>query len=265
MSAGESRCLVHNSSYTFGLWWLNGARAKRVRGTRAVFRRIVDMSWWKNWLGRKSVNDSALEMRQPGQKLMSLDERMAFRREMVFEAMREVLVQHGLPPLSYKLNVARLDSRGHRYAVMVDLVPQLAGRVVDSPGEWLVMEEQAAETANHRYRVRISNVYWRLEPQGFSAAHHAELNTTVRQPVAKTPMPVPAMASVAAPAGLGKSTSVPLDDFPDTQLDDRGSADEPISQEELLAFEQAILRGQNSHQPVHLGSRTYQTDYMPLV
>ena len=62
-----------------------------------------------------------------------------------------------------------------------------------------------------------------------------------------------------------------FDDFPDTQLDDRLSKDkaisqdEPISQEELLAFEQAMLRGQAAQQPVHLGSRTYQTDFMPLV
>jgi hypothetical protein len=62
-----------------------------------------------------------------------------------------------------------------------------------------------------------------------------------------------------------------VDDFPDTQIDDRLSRnrsigqDEPISQEELLAFEQAMLRGQAAQQPVHLGSRTYQTDFMPLV
>ncbi|HRK38489.1 MAG TPA: hypothetical protein PK347_08875 [Burkholderiaceae bacterium] len=218
------------------------------------------MSWWKNLLGRKTLNDSAMAARQPGQKLMTLDERMAFRREMVFEAMREVLVAHGLPPLSYKLNVARLDSRGHRYAVMVDLVPQLAGRVVDHPGEWLVMEEQAAQNANSRYRVRIANVYWRLEPQGFSPAHHAELMAAHQQTA--SPKPVPLAPAFAQKAAAGSDD--PAEDFPPTQLDDRQWVDEPISQEELLAFEQAVKRGQTSHQAVHLGSRTYQTDFMPL-
>ena len=222
------------------------------------------MSWLKNWLGRKTLNDSAMGMQQPGQKLMTLEERMAFRREMVFEAMREVLVKHGLPPLSYKLNVARLDSRGHRYAVMVDLVPQLAGRVVDSPGEWQTMEMQATETASSRYRVKISNVYWRLESQGFSAAHHVELSAArVPEPVPVPPQPV--VAQQMAKTAVNKSVPGAADDFPDTQLDDRRSRDEPISQDELLAFEQAIQSGQNTQQPVHLGSRTYQTDYMPLV
>lgn len=221
------------------------------------------MSWLKNWLGRKTLNDSAMGMQQPGQKLMTLEERMAFRREMVFEAMREVLVKHGLPPLSYKLNVARLDSRGHRYAVMVDLVPQLAGRVVDFPGEWQTMEMQATQTASSRYRVKVSNVYWRLESQGFSVAHHAELNTV--RAAESVPIPEPVMPSYAGKSAVSKSVPGAADDFPDTQLDDRRSRDEPISQEELLAFEQAILSGQNTQQPVRLGSRTYQTDFMPLV
>ena len=227
------------------------------------------MSWLKNWLGRKTVDDSAMEARQPGQKLMTLDERMAFRREMVFEAMREVLVQHGLPPLSYKLNVARLDSRGHRFAVMVDLVPHLAGRVVDSPGEWQVMEDQAAQMATSRYRVRISNVYWRLEHQGFAAAYHAGSVAVAQQP---KPSPVhTAPVLVPKKANSQASAQKQVDDFPDTKIDDRLSRnrsigqDEPISQEELLAFEQAMLRGQAAQQPVHLGSRTYQTDFMPLV
>ena len=227
------------------------------------------MSWLKNWLGRKTLNDSTMEARQPGQKLMTLDERMAFRREMVFEAMREVLVQHGLPPLSYKLNVARLDSRGHRYAVMVDLVPLLAGRVVDSPGEWQVMEDQASQTAVSRYRVRIANVYWRLEPQGFSAAYHAGTATTVLPP---KPAPVHvAPTLVQKTVNSQPAASMQFDDFADTQIDDRHAKgksigqDEPISQEELLAFEQAMSQGQAAQQPVQLGSRTYQTDFMPLV
>lgn len=220
------------------------------------------MSWLKNWLGRKTLNESAIGMQQPGQKLMTLEERMAFRREMVFEAMREVLVNHGLPPLSYKLNVARLDSRGHRYAVMVDLVSQLAGRVVDSPGEWQIMEVQAAQTASERYRVKISNVYWRLESQGFAVAHHPELSAA--RFVESVPAPVPMAPTHAQRTTAYKPAQGQTDDFPDTQLDDRRSKDEPISQEELLAFEQAILSGQNTQQPVHLGSRTYQTDFMPM-
>lgn len=221
------------------------------------------MSWLKNWLSRKTLNDSAMGMQQPGQKLMTLEERMAFRREMVFEAMREVLVKHGLPPLSYKLNVARLDSRGHRYAAMVDLVPHLAGRVVDSPGEWQIMEMQAAQTASSRYRVKISNVYWRLESQGFSGAHHAEPSAT--RVTESTPARVPMVPAHAQKTATNKSAQGPTDDFPDTQLDGGRSKDEPISQDELLAFEQAILSGQNTQQPVHLGSRTYQTDFMPMV
>lgn len=218
------------------------------------------MSWLKNWFGRMSPNDSAIGPQQPGQKLMTLDERMAFRREMVFEAMREVLVNHGLPPLSYKLNVARLDSRGHRYAVMVDLVSHLAGRVVDAPGEWQVMETQATHAASSRYRVKISSVYWRLEAQGFAPGQQMAMEAIDTSQVFQTSSTLHTADHVT-----NKTASGSVDDFPDTQLDDRRSREESISQDELLAFEQAVQQSKNIRLPVHLGSRTYQTDFMPLV
>lgn len=225
------------------------------------------VDWLKRWMGFKSVDDSAMALQQPGQKLMTLEERMVFRREMVFESIREVLANHGVPPLSYKLNVARLDARGHRYAVMVDLLAQSAGRVVEASGEWNAMESQIAHAAASRYRVKVTNVYWRIERVGFEASASPVAGTTSvadrRRP--ESPRPVTQPPSMVGPVPARRATDMGPDGFPDTVVEDRRPLHEPIGAEELAAFEQALQQGREPQQPVQVGSRTYQTDFMPLV
>ena len=245
----------------------------------------------KRWLGLRTPEDSAMDVQRPGQRLMTLEERMAFRREMVFEAVREVLAHHGVPLLAFKLNVARLDTRGHRYAVMVDLF-QTAGRVVDAPGEWHGMESQMIHAAEARYRVKIVNVYWRCErpgrePAGAGVGSKSEdadrpssripsadsmgLSDThsLAQPLRPVRFdgPAPGLASAPQPPVSTplKSTSPGVTDgFPDTVLEDRLAKPEPIGTEELLAFEEALRAGHQPRQPVKVGGKTYQTDFMPL-
>lgn len=227
---------------------------------------MSQVNWLKRLLGLKSLDDSAMALQQPGQKLMTLEERMVFRREMVFESIREVLANHGVPPLSYKLNVARLDARGHRYAVMVDLLAPSAGRVLEASGEWNAMESQIAHAAATRYRVKVSNVYWRIERQGFDAPAVANTATVPvadrRRPTQEKPVSPP---NWVGPVPARRSTDMGQDGFPDTVVEDRRSPAEPIGADELAAFEQAMKQGQEPLQPVKVGSRTYQTDFMPLV
>ena len=205
--------------------------------------------------------------RQQGQRLMTLDERMAFRREMVFEAVREVLANHGVPPLSFKLNVARLDNRGHRYAVMVDLY-RTAGRVIDTPREWAAMESQMGIAAEQRYRVKVSSVYWRIERRGVDAVAAQSPEWEGRTADVPDRRGKAVLAPAQPPQPLQNPVLVPQsnDGFPDTVLEDRQTGQaEPIGVDELLAFEQALLAGQTPQKPVRVGEKTYQTDFMPLV
>lgn len=226
----------------------------------------------KRWLGLQTPEESAMGRNQPGQRLMTLDERMAFRREMVFEAVREVLAGHGVPALGFKINVARLDNRGHRYAVMIDLL-HTAGRVAESSGEWQAMEVQMTHAAESRYRVKVSSVYWRIERHGFetSASQQRPVERVVKHVTSAqtSPVPEPAIAlGGAVPANRLSKAEVAQatpDGFPDTVLEERhvGSL-EPIGPDELLAFEEALRAGQSPRNPLRVGSKTYQTDFMPL-
>lgn len=223
----------------------------------------------KRWLGlHRSAEMPASSAKQQGQRLMTLDERMAFRREMVFEAVREVLANHGVPPMGFKLNVARLDNRGHRYAVMVDLY-RTAGRLIDAPSEWAAMEAQMGSAAERRYRVKVTSVYWRIERRGADAASAQAADQDGRAAVTpdrriKTAAPTGPAVRLAGPALATPTKNA--DGFPDTVLEERPSGQlEPIGADELLAFEQALLAGQTPQKPVQVGGKTYQTDFMPLV
>lgn len=56
---------------------------------------------------------------------MDLDERMAFRREMLFDSLKTTLGNHGISTVSYRLKVVKADKRGHSFLVMVDLPLEL--------------------------------------------------------------------------------------------------------------------------------------------
>lgn len=194
---------------------------------------------------------------QPGHSnaSMTLDERMLFRRQMVLESVREVMLHHGLLSAAYRVSLARLDARGHQFAAMIDLMPAAAGRGFDSPSEFLNLETDITLTAMTRYKIKVTGVYWRV----VSAPAQA-----VAAPAAIA-VPVPAQAPVPpskAPSMRRRIDHVMNDGFADTLVEIRPD-EETVSADELAAFERALSAG-NSPQSVSLGRRTYATDFSPL-
>jgi hypothetical protein len=204
---------------------------------------------------------------------MTLDERMAFRREMVFESVREVMLTHGVLSTDYRLNVARLDARGHVYAAMVDLKVGVAGRSLDSPGELLSMEAAIEHVAKSRYRVKVSAVYWRMDStRDGRRPVEAEVDSRAMSmaPVSGDDSLQPRMEGRPQPTAdrqsiFSRKGNVPVDDFPDTLVEDRSVQLERVSAEELAEFARAIEQVQGvQHQSVKVGSRTYETDFASL-
>ncbi len=246
------------------------------------------MSWLKKLFDPPSPVHPDDAVPANGQVRMTLEERMAFRRKMVQDAVRTVLLDHGMASPGYRMNVAQLDERGHRFAIMLEWLPLSASRPIASIGEWRALEEQIIQTAAKRYRVHVAGVYWRLnslstghrDPQApqdshaeagdsvFAAQLRADRVGSVTTGVAEAS---PAQASLATgpldglrkAVGFGKKQRAD-DDFPDTLVEDRRHGFEGITPEELKAFEEAISQGQGTEEPVQLGKRSYQTDFMPL-
>ena len=163
---------------------------------------------------------------------MNLDERMAFRRELLFESVRATLSSQHIDSRSYRFKVMHTDKRGHCYVVMLDMAPAF---MANTQGQHSQLAKTAAvltKSAMAKYGLIVGGVYWRVDET---------LDTTV--------------ASWAE-----RSVHAALDATPATadraDIENCGNA----TAEELAAFEAAW---QKSHE-IQLGNRTYSSDLAPL-
>ena len=111
---------------------------------------------------------------------MNLDERMAFRREMLFDSVKTTMESHGMLSGSYRFKVVRADKRGHSFVVMVDLSTDFMDSEQGRPRPLMALGASMAKNALGRYGVGVAAVYWRVDPElkGFDrerveAASHA--------------------------------------------------------------------------------------------
>ncbi len=163
---------------------------------------------------------------------MNLEERMAFRRELLFENVRTTLGAYAIDPKSYRFKVMRTDKRGHCYVVMLDM-PKLF--MESEHGQHARLAEMAltlTRNAQSRYGLIVGGVYWRVDE-------------TLSAPVAEWAKPA------ASPAF---ATSQPGPELTNIEKYERATA------EQLAAFEAAWQRDSD----IQLGDRTYSSDLAPL-
>jgi hypothetical protein len=165
---------------------------------------------------------------ETGPVKMNLDERMAFRREMLFEAIKVTMQAHGILSASYKFRVVRNDKRGHQYFVLVDLSTDFLDSREGGPARLAEVGAAIAKNASTRYDLLVSGVYWQVNEQiqGFSASRPAALRP-------------------------GQEAG---DSRPPVQRHERATA------EELAAFEAAWEKGR----ALQIGDRVYSSDLAPL-
>ena len=165
---------------------------------------------------------------ETGPVKMNLDERMEFRREMLFEAIRVTMQAHGILSASYKFRVVRNDRRGHQYFVLVDLSTDFLDSREGGPARLAEVGAAIAKNAAARYNLLVSGVYWQVNEQiqGFSASRPSPLR-----------------------AGQDAAGTMPT-----VRRRERATA------EELAAFEAAWEKGRT----LQIGDRVYDSDIAPL-
>jgi hypothetical protein len=170
---------------------------------------------------------------ETGPVKMSLDERMAFRREMLFDSVKATMESKGILSGSYKFKVVRADKRGHSFVVMVDLSTDFMDSEQGRQRSLAALGTVIGKNALARYGLGVSAVYWRVneELRGFDP-QRAE--------------------AVAGP------DSGPLS--PEAKRASNVRRYERATAEELAAFESAW---QNSSE-MTIGDRTYSSDLAPL-
>ncbi len=119
----------------------------------SILKRVVSLS-----IGKEEVPGA----RESKPHRMNLDERMALRREMVFQVVRDVMGEWGLPGSSYRFKVVPADPRGHTYSVMIDLPIQFSTDVSISQRELKRLGGLVDFAARKRFKLRVTGVYWRV-------------------------------------------------------------------------------------------------------
>ena len=164
---------------------------------------------------------------------MNLEERMAFRRELLYEAILTSLKSRFIAANTYRFKVMRTDKRGHCFVVMLDMSPTF----MDSPaGQPASLKETAAlliKNAETKYGLMVGGVYWRADE-------------TLDASVASWARPV-------TPASTGPSTV--------SQRQTNIEKFEEVTSEEIAEFEAAWQKGS----AVQVGARTYSSDMAPLM
>lgn len=158
---------------------------------------------------------------------MNLEERMEFRREMLYEAIKVTMQAHGILSASYRFRVVRNDRRGHMYSVLMDLSTDFLHNREGRQAQLVALGAAIGKNAAARYAILVSGVYWRVNDQiqGFETSRPG-----------------------AEPGA--DDTAV---DLPPPR---RGRA----RAKELAAFEAALQKGQ----VLQLRDRVYATDLAPL-
>ncbi|HBH37570.1 MAG TPA: hypothetical protein DDX06_04210 [Curvibacter sp.] len=182
-----------------------------------------------------------------GPRRMTLDERKQLRREMVYQSVRDNLLLLEIISGMYKFKAVGLDERQHRFMVVIDVASGFIARRGGKVMRFNEVEKFLSERAFAQYGVRIDSIYWRFHPEvsTFGRGYRAS-DVAPRPRPAPAPAPTPAPAAPARSAGLRPS-----------------SRHEPVSVDEMRAFEQAIARG-TKPPPIHLGNLEYQSDLAPL-
>ena len=174
-----------------------------------------------------------------GPRRMTLDERKQVRREMVYQSVRENLVLLEIISGMYKFKAVGLDERQHRFMVVIDVATGFVAKRAGSVMRLNDVEKFLAERTFAQYGVRIDAIYWRFHP-GISnfvrGSRPGDNNKAAPKP---------------APAPVQRAAIKPV------------SRHEPVSAQEMQAFEQAIARGVKPP-PLHLGELEYHSDLAPL-
>ena len=112
----------------------------------------------------ESAPETLMPTAQRGRR-MSLEERMAFRRELAEQVVRESLEVLAVPATQYRLRLMPLDPRHHRYVLMLDVAPGFAPQ--QGGRAWVESEVEALmrRHAYERYGLTFEGIYWRASAQ----------------------------------------------------------------------------------------------------
>ena len=180
-------------------------------------------------------------------KRMDLEERKAFRQEMLYQSIRETFLSMEVIGSMYKFKVMPVDARHHRFIAMIDVSKSFVTGKEARTKSFAAIEKLMRANTYKRFGILIEGTYWRV----------SESETQFER-----------QARAADPVG----SSTPERAFASAQASDSTVAHEPalarhayqpVSEDEARAFMEAISMGL-APPVVQVGDFEYQSDLAPL-
>ena len=110
--------------------------------------------------GRGAASDTRASEMSP--ERMSLEERMAYRREMLYQSIRESLLQLQVISSMYKFKVMNLDARQHRFVAMIEVTNGFEAKRDGIGLGFNQIEEFIRKRTLERYGVSLDAIFWRV-------------------------------------------------------------------------------------------------------
>ena len=180
---------------------------------------------------------------------MSLEQRQAYRQEMLYQAVRETFQALEVAPSMYKFKVMPMDARHHRFIAMIDIAKSFVFSKESRTNSFADVEKWMRSHTYDRYGVLIVGVYWRVDEA---------VEQFARQPRASD------ADTAKGSAAMQARKQVP--EVPEQGTSSARLARErfqPVSPEEAQAFREALRQGVTPP-PVQIGAMEYKSDLAPL-
>jgi hypothetical protein len=206
------------------------------------------LSLFKSLFGKSTPTVASADQR--ANRRMTLEQRQAFRREMLYQSIRESFLSMEVLASMYKFKVMPVDARHHRFIAMIDVAKSFVTGRDAKTKSFAAMEKTMRQTTYNRFGILIVGTYWRV----------SETESQFERKVRATD------ASDSAIAAAIQSRTDVLDKPPVAGTGGFVMAREtymPVSPEETAAF-MAALRDGVPPPVVHVGDMEYQSDLAPL-
>ena len=179
---------------------------------------------------------------------MDLEERKAFRREMLYQSIRDTFLSMEVIGSMYKFKVMPVDERHHRFIAMIDVAKSFVTNKENRLRSFSAIEQQMRLNTYKRFGILVDGTYWRVSETESQFEMHAP-RAGEQQGEAK----VAARSNSATEQATAQSRMSTIG----------GSDFQPISEEETRAFMAALKNGYTPP-ALHVGDMEYQSDLAPL-
>jgi hypothetical protein len=178
---------------------------------------------------------------------MSLEERKAVRREMLYQAIRQSLKSLEVASSLYKFKIINLDPRHHRFLALIEVANSFKARKGSKPQTFPQIETFLKENAFEHFGLILERVFWRVSDS------ERDFDRKVR------------VGDSDATAALSHASALHPDSRAPGSEEERLARQEfsNVSPEQRQAYMNALKNGKPLP-PVTVSGRQYESEHHPM-